>query len=164
MPFESDGLKTVCDDIYTPGVNYIYIPFTKAQNIHPQSIRNFQYLSRMLFRYLSTCREPILRLLCHYYYPPCGKRKDFHPPSSVCPEQCKAVTELCPEEWAEVVKQFQELASPEGLHLLDCNNTGKHLAPLPHCCSDLPLNLSMIAPPTHYCSQNTSELFNIYIS
>ena len=50
---------------------------------------------------------------------------------------------MCPEEWAAIEDRFKEndvIIATEGLQLINCDFPGKHLSPLPHCCSDLGLN------------------------
>ena len=159
VPFNLKGSETICDGIYRPGVDYVFNRFDKDGGMHPQLIRKFEIFSVVLHNYfdnsIPVCREPISRLLCHYYYPLCGLAKDFYPPTAVCPEQCRAITQLCPEEWAQVSEEFNNHVSPEGVPFIECNETGEHLAPLPHCCSDLPLNISGMVPTQECCSQNT---------
>ena len=93
---------------------------------------------------LSECYETARRVLCHFYLPPCGNSTTFKAPSAVCSEQCNLISQLCPEQWAEVVNQFEindVLVAAEGLRLIDCAFPGKHLHPLPHCCSDVGINI-----------------------
>ena len=156
VPFSPKGIETICDGIYKPGINYIYIPSNGDGGRNRQFIRKFEIFSVLVLVHShSVCREPMFHLLCHYYYPPCGKAKDFIPPAAVCSEQCRAITELCPLEWAEIAKEYVSRVSPEGVSFIDCNSTGDYLAPLPHCCSDLPLNITGIDPTGECCSQIT---------
>ena len=125
----------------------MFIPANRSRGSYSRLIRDIAQYGPFLLEALVNCFEPARRLLCHYYLPPCGNVTHFHPPTAVCPDQCRAIPKLCPEEWAAVELRFNEnnaLLITEGLQLIDCEFPGKHLFPLPHCCSDLGLNTSEI--------------------
>jgi hypothetical protein len=96
---------------------------------------------------LVECSELARRVICHFYFPPSGNITHFQPPVTVCPEQCRLIEQLCPEAWASVVKKFEDnsaIISSSGLQFIECDFPGRHLSPLPHCCSDLGLNASLL--------------------
>ena len=145
VPFYPTVSETVCDDVYEAGVDYVFVPANRSRGSFFRLIRDFAEYGPYLLDALKDCFEPAKRLLCHYYLPPCGNVTHFQPPTAVCPEQCRSVFKLCPEEWAAVESRFKEnivIISSVGLELIDCDFPGRHLSPLPHCCSDLGLNIS----------------------
>ena len=44
------------------------------------------------------------------------------------------VQESCGQEWESVMEMFSVALEIEGTAFIDCENTGKHLSPLPHDC------------------------------
>lgn len=135
---------TDCDDLYKPGVDYVYVPQNRSRGSFSRLIEDMAEFGPSLLASLSECYETARRVLCHFYLPPCGNSTTFTAPSAVCPEQCNLISQLCPEQWAEVVNQFEindVLVAAEGLRLIDCAFPGKHLHPLPHCCSDVGINI-----------------------
>ncbi|CAI8036667.1 Scavenger receptor cysteine-rich domain superfamily protein [Geodia barretti] len=147
VPFYTISSPTPCDDLYEPGVDYIYVPLSRSKGIYSRLIKDIAAYGHFLLEDLVECYEIARRVLCRYYFPPSGNVTHFHPPVSVCPEQCRLIEQLCPEEWASVVKRFQDndaIISGQGLQLIECDFPGRHLSPLPHCCSDLGLNTSLL--------------------
>ena len=145
MPFYPARTPTICDDFYRPGIDYVYVPHTRSQGSYARLIRDMAQFGTLLIQPLMTCDLPVNRLLCHFYLPPCGNVTHFQPPTAVCPEQCRAITEQCPEEWAIALDYYARAGSiieMEGLQLIDCNFPGELLAPLPYCCTDAGINIS----------------------
>ena len=146
MPFQLlSGMETDCDDIYEPEVDFVYIPNNRSGGNFSTLIRYLSEYSESLLKSLTECREIATRVLCHYYLPPCGKGKNFHSPTAVCTNECKAISQLCPNEWDMRVELFSlnDIAiASVGMQLIDCDFPGKHLTPLPHCCSDLNISIS----------------------
>ena len=150
VPFYPALAPTVCDSVYKAGVDYIYVPKNRSRGSYYRLIRDVGRYGPFLIEPLLNCFEPARQLLCHFYFPPCGNVTHFHPPTSVCSEECKTISQMCPEEWASIVERFNEndaIIATEGLQLINCDFPGKHLAPLPHCCSDLGLNICESAKP-----------------
>ena len=144
VPFYPTVAPTVCDNVYKAGVDYVYVPKNRSRGSPSRLIRDIAQYGPFLLESLLDCLEPAQRLLCHFYLPPCGNVTHFHPPTTVCSETCRAIFQLCPEEWASIEDRFREndaLINTEGLQLINCDFPGKHLAPLPHCCSNLGLNI-----------------------
>ena len=132
-----------CDEFYEPDLDYVYIPSNRSDGSLSELIKHITDYGDLLLIRLKSCREIAIRVLCHYYLPPCGRGKQFQPPTAVCSEQCRAISQQCPEEWDGVVQQFDiysAVIEETQLQLIDCDNPGEHLAPLSHCCSDLGLN------------------------
>lgn len=91
------------------------------------------------------CYDPALRILRHYFLPPCGNSTVLEPPTSVCMETCNYLQNICPSEWNKVVTHFDEL-EPKlrrfGATFINCSDTGKYLNPLPYCCSNVGIGMS----------------------
>ena len=144
VPFQPGEFETICDDFYEPGIDYVYVPTNRSGGIFSELIRQTTMYGQLLLVPLQECRDIALRVLCHYYLPPCGKNKQFHAPTAVCSEQCRIISQLCPNEWAMIVEQFEinsVVVERVGLQLIDCDVPGRHLTPLPHCCSVLNLTI-----------------------
>ena len=123
----------------------MYVPHNRSGGSFSRLINDITDYGPTLLKSLDDCYEPARLVLCRYYLPPCGNATVFQPPTTVCPRQCHLISQLCPNEWANVVNDFianDLIISPEGLQLIDCAFPGKHLSPLPHCCSDFGLNIS----------------------
>ena len=145
VPFYPISSPTPCDDLYEPGVDYVFVPADRSRGIYSRLMEDIAMFGNFLLEDLAECYELARRVLCHYYFPLSGNATHFHPPTTVCPDQCRSIEKLCPDEWAAVVKKYGDnnvIISSEGLQLIDCDFPGRHLSPLPHCCSDLGLNMS----------------------
>ena len=88
-------------------------------------------------------RDPAIRALCYYYFPPCGNITHFEPPNALCQDTCIFFTEVvCQERWQTAlsltasVETFNNTIFRYNLHLMNCNDPGSPLGLLPHCCSD----------------------------
>ena len=133
----------MCDDLYEIGVDYVYVPKNRVHGRFSRLISDIAAVYGTHLLTIEKCYEPARRVLCHFFLPPCGNVTVFQPPTTVCPEQCKLIGELCPTEWAKVVHLFSTYdigLSEDGLQLIDCN---KHLSPLPYCCSDINVGVNI---------------------
>ena len=146
-PYEADEESLSCDALYTPGVDYIYLSYRRLGGdilSYRQAITASAKL--LLFKFRDECRDPALRILCHYYFPPCGNSTVFEPPTSVCMETCNYLREICPNQWNDVEAHFEEnhsTVSSYGATFINCSNTGEYLDPLPYCCSDVGVDIRM---------------------
>ena len=143
VPFYPITSPTPCDDLYEPDVDYIYVPLSRSRGIYSKIMKDIAMFGHFLLGELVECSELARRVICHFYFPPSGNITHFQPPVTVCPEQCRLIEQLCPEAWASVVKKFEDnsaIISSSGLQFIECDFPGRHLSPLPHCCSDLGLN------------------------
>ena len=144
------NFETICDDFYEPDVDYIYVPHNRSDGSFSDLINQITVYGQLMLEPLQECKEIALRILCHYYLPPCGRQKQFTPPTAVCSEQCRLLPQLCPNEWAMVLEQFELnriIIENVGLQLIDCDFPGKYLTPLPHCCTELSLNICKSISP-----------------
>ena len=145
VPFYPMDTPTLCDDLYEQGVDYIFVPSSRRDGVYSKLIKDIREYGPFLLEYFKRCYEPVRRMLCHFYLPTCGNATTFKPPSVVCPEFCHKISQLCPDEWANFIRgiaSYNFILEVEGLQLIDCNQPGLHLLPLPHCCSNYGIDLS----------------------
>ena len=88
-------------------------------------------------------RDPGIRALCYYYFPPCGNITHFEPPNALCQDTCIFFTEVvCQERWQTALDLVASVQSIKdniiryNLPPLNCSDPGSPLGLLPHCCSD----------------------------
>ena len=138
--------KSICDGIYEPGVDYVYIP--------KRRLGGSQYLLRLFAELVSSvissiperCKAIANRLLCTHYYLPCGSNGTIHVPLPICPDVCRYMSEtLCSEMWTftagflvsdQIDSRFRY---DEGIRLPSCDNTDEMIDNLnlsSDCCSD----------------------------
>ena len=67
-------------------------------------------LDERIFHVLSggdgECGDLISRVLCHYFFAPCGANGQLHLPLSLCPDECHYVQSVCPVQDQQSVKHF----------------------------------------------------------
>ena len=101
------------------------------------------------------CGDLISRLLCHYFFAPCGANGQLHLPLAVCQEECQYVQSACESDWRVV----SNLLSSNGLGTVGCASTDaaviQDLAP---CCTDagikiqgIKINAYIYVPVITYC-------------
>ena len=78
------------------------------------------------------CGDLISRLLCHYFFAPCGANGQLHLPLAVCQEECQYVQSTCESYWRVVNNQL----SSSGLGTISCASTDALLRGLAPCCVD----------------------------
>ena len=147
VPYNVSEGSNPCDALYTPGVDYVYLSYRRlGGKILSYREAIAQSANLLFFKFQDECRDPALRILCHYYFPPCGNSTVFDPPTSVCMETCNYLRELCPNEWNDVETRFEEyhnIVSSYGAAFINCSNTGEYLNPLSYCCSDVGVDIRM---------------------
>ena len=83
-------------------------------------------LTRASLYYIS--RDPITRVICYHYFPPCGNVTHFKPPNALCRDICDYIIErVCPLTF---------MIAALNLQFINCSRPGFALGSLPHCCSD----------------------------
>jgi len=128
------GGSTLCDGELAESVD---IYFIYARRVYAQARLTSQLnaIISPVFTIASTqCQELIKKILCLYYYTPCGVNGTLTSPVSICPEECFYVQNECTNAW----NLFESLLSTSttGLGFINCSNPGQILEPLPHCCVD----------------------------
>ena len=82
--------------------------------------------------YSLECSDLISRVLCHYFFAPCGANGLLHLPLSVCSEECHYVESTCEKEWVVV----NNVLGSAGLSTVNCSSTSIHLQGIAPCCID----------------------------
>ena len=121
------GRSNLCNSLYKSS-EYIFI----ATN---QSFVSNELDSRVLpvlQGYSEMCSDLISRMLCHYFFAPCGANGLLHLPLSVCSKECHYVESTCTKEWIVVTN----LLSVAGLGIINCSTTDALLQGLAPCCID----------------------------
>ena len=77
------------------------------------------------------CGDLISRLLCHYFFAPCGANGQLHLPLAVCQEECQYVQSTCENQW----RITNNLLSSARLGTVSCSTTGSLLQGLALCCT-----------------------------
>ena len=75
------------------------------------------------------CVDQVYRVMCRFYFPPCGNFTHSLPPSSICQRECSQVQLKCLETWqfaAAVLAPYP---------FINCDDTSQLLFPLPNCCT-----------------------------
>ena len=133
-----------CNSVFREGVDYIYIPYTRIFGNQRRLSIFINDATLALSLLPMQCRDVAIKVLCTYYFIPCGTSTAFQPPASVCSEQCFHLrNDLCPIQWEQALLYFadrQDLIAV-GLNLIDCNSSGEILEPLSHCCVDAGVTL-----------------------
>ena len=88
------------------------------------------------------CGDLISRVLCHYFFAPCGANDQLHLPLSVCQEECRYVQSACTNQW----RIANNLLSSAGLNTVTCNATGSLLQGLALCCVGVGIEISEYKP------------------
>ena len=140
IPFRKQEKESLCDDFYTSGVDYIYIPRTRNHGRYSRLMKDIIMFAPILLGSLDKCYEVARSIICHFYLPPCGNSTVFELPKSVCEDTCLQVQEACGEEWQRVLDMFQQnriALEREGTSFIDCADPGKQLRPLPYNCTSM---------------------------
>ena len=113
-PYE--GIIDICNDIFSAGVDYVFI----TKGLESQR-RISEFLNASIPRSLSIksdyCRTEIKKIICNYYFVPCGSENSELPPTSICPEECSLVEEACPSAWESLTLGLRDYG------FIDCNDT-----------------------------------------
>lgn len=91
------------------------------------------------------CNDLISRVLCHYFFAPCGANGQLHLPLSVCQEECQYVQSTCPNQW----RIANDLLRGAGLSTISCSATGALLQGLALCCINAGITIKRNASEEH---------------
>ena len=144
VPYDTNTIPsgTPCNDLFQQRVDYVYIPYTRTGG-DLRSYLGFLRDVNFVFQLAPQCKREAQLILCHYFLPPCGNSTVLKPPTSVCKDVCNYLRSLCPVEYEFVLDYFQQRPGLllAGLTLINCSNTGEYIEPLPHCCSDVGIDI-----------------------
>ena len=144
--YKEESSTTICDHLYDPDIDYVYIPHRRLGGSQ-QVLRRFTiHASSFLFQIPEHCRDIAIRLMCTHYYLPCGSNGTLHVPLPICSNVCSYMSvTLCPDIWSFVIGYLDshhvspEFRFGEGIKLPVCNNTDEmidYLNLTSDCCSD----------------------------
>ena len=140
-----DNRTILCDSVYTPGVDYVYIPSNRAFGMQARLRFNlFETAASLSFVNLSNplCLQSLIRGLCVHYYLPCGSNSSIHVPEFLCADACRYLADdVCKSVWPIAVQQLKLVTQAEalGLNLPVCDNPSLSVAFLnlsSDCCRD----------------------------
>ena len=126
------GSGIPCNRVYDSGTDYVYI------NNSIESIQTLSFIWEIEeeLQEDSYCIDSLLRMMCHYYLPPCGNSTHFEPPTSVCSDACYLLSQMCPTDWGDFELKLRGESNP--LNCLYVDN----VHPFNHSCSDLGVYMS----------------------
>ncbi len=129
QPYESTEL---CNAFFNKSTDYVYIPKLRGLTQAQMGKQLDSALPRSVLSMASDdCRDKVAKVLCNYYFTPCGTQDSQTAPVSVCPEECAYVALTCPEVWKLI---RDTLTGETDLKVLECSNPSAILQPLLHCC------------------------------
>ena len=126
----SGGIE-VCDGVVRLAVDRIYIPNNYGTQSNFSTILNskIQTMHQFSATHDNDCVDQVLRVVCHYYLPPCGNFTHPHPPTSICQDECSQVQSKCHKTW----ETTRALLAPYSF--INCDDTSQLLFPIPNCCT-----------------------------
>ena len=125
----NDDEVSPCDDYFTVGVDYVYIPHSRLNGDQVELRGAIEEVDAALRFLPPMCKEPFSRALCYHLYLPCGTNSTYHVPRFGCPDVCRYISEtLCPAEWRQAQFVLANQVLPEyrndpGLQVPNCSNT-----------------------------------------
>ena len=127
--------STLCEGVYQKGKDYVYISKQETADYYAKVLNVIGETEHFLRKNFvdDECTNPLLRMICHYYLPPCGNSTHFEPPTSVCEAACELQSEKC----QSFLDNFQQTLERFTGDQLKCSTS--ILDPLPHSCSNLGL-------------------------
>jgi len=131
------GEAAQCNSVFRQGIDYIYIPYTRTSADQHRLSSLINDTTIVIDLLPVQCIPVAIKVLCTFYFIPCGNSTVFQPPVSVCSEECFHLrNDLCPNQWERALAYFAGRPDliARGLNLIDCNNSGQILEPLSHCC------------------------------
>ena len=88
-----DAPSELCSSVYDAS-KFVYVQDT-TQTALATTLDNT--VSTELFE--ERCKEPIARILCQFFLPPCGANNVTYLPTAICSEECLEVQNECSRDW-----------------------------------------------------------------
>ena len=141
VPYVKSSRENPCDPLFRDGIDHVFVPFRRTSG-DVVRLNDFVADTSIAIDLISdACRERARKLLCYFYYPPCGNSTMFEPPNAICSDACTRIRDdHCAAEWDAASAWFNGNTNDittNGLNFIVCNDPGAFLYPLPHCCSGL---------------------------
>ena len=121
--------SNLCNSFYE-STDYIFTTYTMNQLLLSTVLD--ERILPLLSGDEGECGDLISRVLCHYFFAPCGANGQLRLPLSVCPDECHYVQTVCVKQW----RIANHLLSAAGLSNISCSATGSLLQGLAPCCTD----------------------------
>ena len=141
-----------CDSLFENTDLYVYIPDSwqpiEQQDLHDVIREHFAAINNADLNNDPACMQMVLGVVCRYYYIPCvtvSDPVDADPaflPISVCPEECTFVQDNCRQLWF-LVQSLSTISLPQ-LDFINCSNPDVAIEPLPNCCVDAGVTVTVI--------------------
>ena len=139
LPSSNDRFS-MCDTMFTPGVDYVYVPYSRLEGDQGE-LRGVAESATTILKLLSAsnpkCSEAVSKALCIHWYLPCGLNGSLHVPQFLCPDTCHYLTDVvCRTLWPRVVRDLNMIHLE--IDLPDCSNTSMVISSLDlseDCCS-----------------------------
>lgn len=135
-------------------MDFIYISHSRGSQSDIATLLNdkIETVSVLFATHDRECVDHVFRVICHYFFPPCGNITHTLPPHSLCQEECVHVQSTCGATW-----QAAELAF--GLDpFINCNDTSRLLFPLPNCCTGAGITIPTIKIPDNVTAIRDSSI------
>ena len=144
--YKEGSITSICDHIYDPEIDYVYIPHRRLRGSQ-QVLRQFAIQANtFIFQIPERCRDLAIKIMCTHYYLPCGSNGTLHVPLPICSNVCSYMSvTLCPDIWSYVAnflvsdQVWLDFRYDEGIKIPVCNNTDEmidYLNLTSDCCSD----------------------------
>ena len=126
------------NNVYKSGTDYVYIK-NSNESFQPLNVIG-QIEAELHENSLNHCLNSTIRVICHFYLPPCGNSTHFEPPTSVCSDACLLQSEMCPTHWRAFESELRRINNT-----LSCSNVENAVGPFPHSCSNVGVDTSKLS-------------------
>ena len=124
-----EGRFELCNDFFDAADDFVYV--TQERMSQMEIANELSMIESALSLASASCQELVLRVVCHYYFIPCGRNGTQFPPTSICSEECSFVQSNC----LSVFNAIEVILDDTGMDFIDCTNPASVLNPLPSCCT-----------------------------
>ena len=126
------GQSDVCNKFYITSTDYIFTNMSQSVLSRELDDRVLSMLNSS--RVDEECNDLISKVVCHYFFAPCGANGLLHLPLSVCPEECHYVQSACESDWSVVNELLHD--APD-LRPIICDSIDTQLRGLSPCCIEI---------------------------
>ncbi len=137
------GQFELCNN-YINSSSYVYTLSTNQP-----SVEQFDTLDLIIGE--DNCRDMTMRIICNYFFAPCGSVDGVHRPISLCQDECEFVTNNCSALWDRLQRQMSSF--PERIF---CNDTLSRFGGLSTCCSGFGIVIPTPPPGTYTINLTTA--------
>lgn len=126
-----NGTVEFCNGVLSTGLDYVFITkdHQSQENISRFLLENIPQDLLLAQDITDYCSNQISRVLCNYYLIPCSNESLELPPTSICPEECSVVQEICFSSWRALELGLNDYS------FINCSDTTRLISPLSSCCT-----------------------------